>query len=134
MPVAGSSTQVCPREITSRDVRDSFGFVELLVDMVVYGVILGAISLSTFVVVVWGANSGDLGAGGCNESRSGCETVFRARAACFASVNMLSLLLAWEMVDLRRSLFRMRSGATRSQWMKDLWVNQILFWVSQHLR
>ena len=100
--------------------------------MAVYGLILGALSLSSFVLVIWGFGGGDLGAGGCNDSRDGCEVVFRARAACFACVSWLSLLLAWEMVDMRRSLFWMHPKTTTpvTQWMKDLWANQVLFWVS----
>ena len=102
--------------------------------MVAYGVILGAISLSSFVMVIWGFNDGDLGTGGCNDSRDGCETVFRARATCFASVSWLCLLLAWEMIDLRRSLFRMQSKTTTpwTQWARDVWANQVLFWVSRN--
>ena len=108
----------------------------MLVDMLAYGIILGTISLSSFVIVVWGLNDGDLGVGGCNESRVGCETVFRARATCFASVSWLSLLLAWEMIDTRRSLFRMHPKTPRpwTQWMQDLWANQVLFWVCTYTR
>ena len=105
---------------------------ELLTDMLAYGFIIGAISLSSFVLVVWGFGGGDLGAGGCNNSREGCEIVFRARATCFATTSWLCLLLAWEMLDMRRSVFWMHDGAKNpwTRWTKDLWANQVLFWVS----
>ncbi|PIL31052.1 transporter [Ganoderma sinense ZZ0214-1] len=73
-----------------------------------------------------------LGAGGCNNSREDCEIVFRARATCFATTSWLCLLLAWEMLDMRRSVFWMHDGAKNPwmQWTKDLWANQlqVLFW------
>ncbi len=108
---------------------------ELLVDMIAYGTIIGGICLSSFVLVIWGFGGGDLGAGGCNDSRDGCEVVFRARATCFAAVSWTCLLLAWEMVDMRRSLFWMhpRTNTPYTQWMKDLWANQVLFWVRTRL-
>ena len=108
----------------------------MLIDMLAYGIILCTISLSSFVIVVWGLNDGDLGIAGCNESRVACETVLRARATCFASVSWLCLLLAWEMIDTRRSLFRMHPKTPRpwTQWMQDLWANQVLFWVSTYTR
>ncbi|KAI0756012.1 hypothetical protein C8Q80DRAFT_1264131 [Daedaleopsis nitida] len=93
---------------------------ELFVDMAAYWTIIGGICLSSFVLVIWGFGGGDLGAGGYNDSREGCETVFRARATCFAS----------EMVDMGRSVFWMhpRTETPYMQWMKDLWANQVLFW------
>ena len=41
-----------------------------------------------------------------------------------------ALFLAWEMVDMRRSFFRMQPGSTRylTQWMRDVWRNKFLFW------
>ena len=103
---------------------------ELLIDMLAYGVTIGGICLSSSVLVIWGFGRGDLGAGECNDSRDGCEVVFRARATCFASVSWTCLLLAWEMVDLRRSLFWMRPNTQTpyTQWIRDLWANQVLFW------
>lgn len=99
--------------------------------MVAYGVLAGAICLASFVLVVFGFNGGDLGEGGCNDSRSGCEVVFRARATCFATICWLALILAWEMVNMRRSLFRMQphSKTPWTQWAQDVWRNPVLFWV-----
>jgi Na+-exporting ATPase len=100
--------------------------------MAAYGIIGGGIGIGAFTLVVHAFGGGDLGVEACNTSREGCETVFRARATCFATVCMIALLLAWELVDLRRSCFAMTPGAKRpwTQWMRDTWANQVLFWVS----
>lgn len=41
-----------------------------------------------------------------------------------------ALFLAWEMMDLRKSFFRMQPDSKRyfTQWMHDIWGNQFLFW------
>lgn len=41
-----------------------------------------------------------------------------------------ALILAWEVIHTRRSLFLMhpQSSNPKTQWMKDLWQNQFLFW------
>ncbi|KAH9911794.1 uncharacterized protein BXZ73DRAFT_12618, partial [Epithele typhae] len=57
----------------------TFPPAEVLIDMVTYEIILSALSLPSFVAVIYGFSFHDLGAGDCNESRAGCEVVFRAR-------------------------------------------------------
>jgi potassium/sodium efflux P-type ATPase len=103
---------------------------EFLVDMVVYGVWITALCLGAFVLVVFGFGNGDLGTN-CNDKYSPrCDTVFRARATTFACLTWFALFLAWEMIDMRRSFFRMQPGSKRyfTQWMIDIWRNQFLFW------
>ncbi|KYG46167.1 hypothetical protein M433DRAFT_143215 [Acidomyces richmondensis BFW] len=41
----------------------------------------------------------------------GCNTMFRARATCFATLTLTSVFLAWESMDLKRSFFRMQPTA-----------------------
>ncbi|KAL1796493.1 hypothetical protein ACET3X_005033 [Alternaria dauci] len=104
--------------------------MEFLVDMVVYGLWVTLLCLASFVLVVFGFGDGELGEG-CNETYSDqCELVFRARACTFACLTWFALFLAWEMVDMRRSFFRMQPGSKRyfTQWMFDVWRNQFLFW------
>ncbi|KAH9930427.1 sodium transport ATPase [Epithele typhae] len=134
-PAMGLGMQAATENIMRRpphNARRGILTTEVLVDMVAYGIILGALSLASFVAVVYGFGDGDLGAGDCNESRAGCEVVFRARATCFATVCTLFLVLAWEMTNLRRSLFRGRPRAATTapwtQWMRDLYANRVLFW------
>ncbi|OQV03571.1 hypothetical protein CLAIMM_08597 isoform 1 [Cladophialophora immunda] len=103
---------------------------ELCFDMLVYGLWMSALCLSSFLLVVYGFGDGDLGVN-CNQSYSPqCDTVFRGRATTFVSLTWFALFLAWEMVDMRRSFFLMQPGSKRylTQWMHDVWRNQFLFW------
>ncbi|KAG7136326.1 Sodium transport ATPase 5 like protein [Verticillium longisporum] len=104
--------------------------IEFLVDMVVYGLWITALCLASFCLVVFGFGNGDLGEF-CNDDYSErCNTVFRARATTFACLTWFALFLAWEMIDMRRSFFRMQPGSKLyfTQWMVDVWRNQFLFW------
>ncbi|KAF1844346.1 potassium/sodium eff [Cucurbitaria berberidis CBS 394.84] len=103
---------------------------EFLIDMVVYGVWITSLCLCSFTLVVYGFGDGSLGQG-CNESyNESCELVFRARATTFACLTWFALFLAWEMIDTRRSFFRMQPNSKRyfTQWALDVWRNQFLFW------
>lgn len=103
---------------------------EFLIDMMVYGLWITLLCLTSFVLVVFGFGDGNLG-DRCNEKYSeSCNLVFRARATTFACLTWFALFLAWEMVDTRRSFFRMQPGSKRyfTQWMYDVWRNQFLFW------
>lgn len=103
---------------------------EFLVDMVVYGLWITVLCLSAFILVVFGFGDGNLG-NNCNDRYSdSCDTVFRARATTFACLTWFALFLAWEMIDMRRSFFRMQPGSKKyfTQWMHDVWRNQFLFW------
>ena len=104
--------------------------IEFLVDMLVYGLWITLLCLASFVLVVFGFGNGELG-DNCNDSyNDSCDLVFRARATTFACLTWFALFLAWEMIDTRRSFFRMQPGSTRyfTQWMHDVWRNQFLFW------
>jgi magnesium-transporting ATPase (P-type) len=102
-----------------------------MIDMVVYGLWMAALCLASFVLVLYGFGNGQADIGeACNERREGCEVVFRARATTFACLTWFALFLAWEMVNMRRSFFRMQPGSKRyfTQWMHDVWRNPFLFW------
>ncbi|SPN99231.1 probable Na+-transporting ATPase ENA-1 (sodium P-type ATPase ENA-1) [Cephalotrichum gorgonifer] len=104
--------------------------LEFIIDMVVYGLWITALCLSSFTLVVYRWGGGNLGEG-CNEGyNETCDVVFRARATTFACLTWFALFLAWEMVDMRRSFFRMQPGSKKyfTQWMEDVWRNQFLFW------
>ncbi|KAI0104857.1 hypothetical protein GGR51DRAFT_549367 [Nemania sp. FL0031] len=104
--------------------------LEFLIDMVVYGVWVAALCLGSFSLVVYRFGGGNLGEG-CNEEyHDSCEVVFRARATTFACLTWFALFLAWEMIDRRRSFFRMQPGSKRylTQWALDVWRNRFLFW------
>jgi Na+-exporting ATPase len=103
-----------------------------MLDMLVYGLWMAALCLSAFSLVLYGFGDGaaDIGPS-CNVSYSEeCSVVFRARATTFACLTWFALFLAWEMVNMRRSFFRMQAGSKRyfTQWMFDVWRNKFLFW------
>jgi Na+-exporting ATPase len=113
-----------------RSLKSGIFTTEFLIDMVVYGLWITLLCLASFVLVVFGFGDGNLGER-CNEAYSdSCNLVFRARATTFACLTWFALFLAWEMVDTRRSFFRMQPGSKRylTQWMLDVWRNQFLFW------
>ncbi|KAM7207158.1 hypothetical protein V8F20_002424 [Naviculisporaceae sp. PSN 640] len=102
---------------------------QILVDMVVYGTLMGTCTLMTFVIVVYGMYGGNLGSD-CNISYSeACTPVFRARAAVFAELTWMILVSAWEFKDIRRSLFRLNADDESSfPVFKDIYENRFLFW------
>ena len=103
---------------------------EFFVDMLVYGAWIAMLCLASFTLVVYGFGNGSLGSS-CNESYSAeCDTVFRARATTFACLTWFALFLAWELVDMRRSFFRMQPGSKKyfTQWAHDVWRNKFLFY------
>ncbi|CAI4217089.1 unnamed protein product [Parascedosporium putredinis] len=109
-PAFGLGREAAARNVMSKPPHDKNRGVftnQILVDMVVYGVMMGALTMATFVIVIYGAHGGDLGQD-CNRHYSDmCHGVFRARAAVFAELTWLILVSAWEFKDLRRSLFRL---------------------------
>jgi len=104
---------------------------EVLLDMAVYGFWAGSLCVGSFAIVVFGFGDGNLGYN-CNDSLNGgvCTLVFRARATTFTCLTWFALFLAWEMINLRRSFFRMQPGSKHylTQWIRDVWRNQFLFW------
>lgn len=91
---------------------------------------MGALCVASFSVVVFGFGDGNLGHN-CNSSiASGCALVFRARSTTFACLTWFALFLAWEMVHLRRSFFRMESKPDHlwTLWTRHAWRNPFLFW------
>lgn len=94
--------------------------------MIVYGTIMAGCVLGSFTLVIFGFESGNLGAN-CNSSYSqSCDPVFRARATCYTTMTWIFLLFAWELIDFRRSLFDMPKGV--KAWAGHLWGNQFLFY------
>lgn len=106
---------------------------EVVLDMFVYGISIGALSILSFVIVVYGYFDGDLGID-CN-ARYGprCEAVYRGRAVVFVVMTWGLLILAFEMIDMRRSLFNLKSRNGRgalTACFQDWYKNRFLFWSS----
>lgn len=133
MPDMGLGVEVAAPDIMARppqSLDQGIFTLEVLIDMLVYGVWMAALCLAAFTLILFGFGDGDLGSN-CNDRYSrGCDTVFRARATTFVCLTWFALFLAWEMVDPRRSFFRMQPHSPRylTQWMHDVWRNQFLFW------
>jgi Na+-exporting ATPase len=102
---------------------------QIMVDMMVYGGIMGSITLLTFVTVVYGANGGQLGHDCNREFNESCIPVFRARATVFAELTWMLLILAWAIKSIRRSMFRLDPHSeSRFPFFKDMYHNKFLFW------
>lgn len=135
MPDMGLGMEVASPDIMDRPPQSKQGIFtwEVIVDILVYGVWTAALCLAAFSVRMWGFGDGNL-ARGCNrewsEEIKDCELVFRARATTFICLTWFALFLAWEMVDMRRSFFRMQPNSKKyfTQWMYDVWRNKFLFW------
>ncbi|QDS70434.1 hypothetical protein FKW77_009700 [Venturia effusa] len=104
--------------------------LEVILDMIIYGLWIAALCLGAFTLVVYGPGEDGFGTG-CNAGyNDACDAVYRARATCFACLTWFSLFLAWEMMHLRRSFFRMQPSSPYylTQWFRDVWANKFLFW------
>ncbi|KAH6892998.1 hypothetical protein B0T10DRAFT_591856 [Thelonectria olida] len=135
MPDMGLGFEIAAPDIMKRppqNLKQGVFTPELLLDMVVYGLWMSALCLASFVLVVYGFGNGaaDIGENCNNEYSKSCKVVFRARSTTFACLTWFALFLAWEMVNMRRSFFRMQPKSKRyfTQWMVDAWRNQFLFW------
>lgn len=131
-PAFGLSREKASTDIMRKPPHDKNRGVftnQILVDMFVYGVLMGTCTLMTFVIVVYGKYGGDLGVN-CNTKHSdACTAVFRARAAVFAELTWLILISAWEFKSIRRSMFRLNPDSeSRFPIFKDLYENKFLFW------
>ena len=133
-PAFGLGREKASSDIMRRPPHDNKRGVftpQIVVDMLVYGTIMGACTLLTFVIVVYGAGGGNLGYDCNREYRDSCDVVFRARAAVFAELTWLILISAWEFKSLRRSMFSLDPLSARESkfpFFKDVYSNQFLFW------
>jgi P-type Na+/K+ transporter len=103
---------------------------QIITDMLVYGIVMGACTLMTFVFIVYGPGQDGLG-DDCNKGyNASCDVVFRARAAVFAELTWMILISAWEFKSLRRSMFALDPDNTTSKFpfFKDVYANRFLFW------
>jgi len=100
--------------------------IQIIIDILYYGLVMGITVMIAFVVVLWGRYNGDLGTE-CNRADpdGDCVYVFRARSTVFATLILEILLFAWELKALDRSMFNITPGRP---FYEDLWANKILFW------
>ena len=133
-PAFGLGGEKASSEVMRRAPHDNHRGVfklQVIVDMVVYGLIMGALTLLTFVIVVYGPGRGDLGYDCNRQYTESCDVVFRARACVFAELTWLILFSAWEFKSLRRSLFSLDPVAaqgSRFPFFRDIYENRFLFY------
>ncbi|KAF9525725.1 calcium-transporting ATPase 3 [Crepidotus variabilis] len=97
----------------------------LIYDCLSYGIVMGATSLASFAIVIYGKGNGFLGRD-CNHIESDlCTSVFRARSTTFATLIFTSLIFALELKSFDRSMFSLTPGQS---FVEDLLANQVLFW------
>ena len=132
-PAMGLGVEAAQPDVMEKDPKPSNESVfswEMLIDLFIYGVILTIACLASFTTVMYGFGDAQFGYD-CNNGPSDvCRWVFRARSCAFATMTWGALILAWEVIDMRRSLFAMKpdTDTPYTQVFKDLWGNQFLFW------
>ncbi|PKY06759.1 sodium transport ATPase 5 [Aspergillus campestris IBT 28561] len=130
LPDMGLGMEVAAADVMDRPPQSKQGIFtwEVIIDTLVYGVWMASLCLASFSLVLFHWGDGNLGSG-CNSQREGCETVYRARATTFICMTWFALFLAWELMDMRRSFFRMQPESKKyfTQWMHDVWRNKFLF-------
>lgn len=132
-PAMGLGLEKANVDVMEKPPKDAKAVIftwEVIVDMLVYGVIIAACCMACFVTVIYGTGDGNLGRGCNNGFDDSCRLVFKGRAAAFATMTWCALILAWEVVDMRRSFFMMNpeTETPYTQVFKDVWSNQFLFW------
>lgn len=103
---------------------------EVMADMLAYGIAGAACCIGTFTIIVFGFGDGNLGIDSNASRGDGSDLVFRGRSGTFATTTWICLILAFEVMDMRRSFFYMRpqSDHVWTNWMREIWANQFLFW------
>ncbi|RDA93973.1 hypothetical protein CP533_5052 [Ophiocordyceps camponoti-saundersi (nom. inval.)] len=96
---------------------------DLVRDQFAYGTLMGALCLGAFMLVVY-AGSSEPGfrqlPRGCNDSKTGggCDVIYKARGATFATLSLLLLVTALEVRSSHRGMLDCGS----------LWRNKVLAW------
>ncbi|KAI2465862.1 potassium/sodium eff [Annulohypoxylon bovei var. microspora] len=131
-PAFGLGREQASRDVMRKPPHDRKRGVftnQILIDMLIYGSLMGTLSLMTFVIIIYGANDGQLGVDCNREFSPACIPVFRARATVFAELTWLILISAWEFKDIRRSMFRLNpDDSSKFPLFKDVYENRFLFW------
>ncbi|WEJ93266.1 Na+ ATPase [Yamadazyma tenuis] len=129
-PAMGLGQEKAAEDILQAPPNHNIFTLEIVIDMFVYGFWMSACCMAVFAIVVFKIGDGDLGHNCNTGSGTGCELVFRGRSAAFAAFTWCALILAWECIHTRFSLFNMRPYS-ELPWYKvlatDLWDNTFLF-------
>ncbi|KAG5518616.1 hypothetical protein PMAC_002584 [Pneumocystis sp. 'macacae'] len=132
-PAMGLGMEVASSDIMKRpphNIKVGVFTWEVVIDTFVYGFIQAIICLASYVIVVWGYGNGNLGVF-CNDYYNpSCEQVYRGRSTTFVELTWMILILAWEMIDFRRSMFffNPESPHKYTQLYYHLKENKLLLW------
>jgi potassium/sodium efflux P-type ATPase len=121
-PTAPDAMELLPTEF-----RHIFT-LEFYIDLIFYGVLMGALALTNFVIVLYGYFEPRLPNGQpvlgeyCNKHHSGdggvlCSPVFQARSTCFATLVIILMIHALECKHMYRGLMQIN--------LRD---NKVLLW------
>ncbi|KAF9901132.1 Na+ ATPase [Linnemannia zychae] len=119
-PASETNMKEPPR--TSKQGLFSF---EVLMDMFVYGIAMAVLSFVPFILVLFVFEDGQLGKK-CNVGYNElCDSVFRARATCYATLTFLILSHAINCRDIRKSGWQW-SRLKTAHHNKTLWLSIII--------
>ncbi|QLL32177.1 hypothetical protein HG536_0C03450 [Torulaspora globosa] len=131
-PAMGLGLEKAAPDLMDRPPNDSRHGIftwECIIDMFAYGFIMAGCCMGAFTSIIYGKEGGNLGSNCDKHDSASCHGVFRARSATFATMTWCALILAWEVVDMRRSFFKMQpeTDTPYTQFFKDIWSNKFLF-------
>ncbi|KAI6778362.1 Calcium-transporting ATPase-like protein [Emericellopsis cladophorae] len=131
-PAFGLGRQPAAQDIMRKPPHDKKRGVftnQVIVDMIVYGVIMGICTMVPFCGIAYSAYGGELGHGYNEGYNPLCNAVFKARVATFAELIWLILISAWEFKSLRHSMFHLNPESKgQFDFFNDIYSNQFLFW------
>lgn len=110
-----------------RNLKKGIFTTEVILDILFYGIWIAALCLAGFTLVMYPLGDGSLGVGCNNQYSASCDQVFRARATAFSCLTWFSVFLAWELVDMRTSLFQLKGRKGEKWFGQVLWANKVLF-------
>ncbi|WBW71301.1 P-type ATPase, potassium exporting Cta3 [Schizosaccharomyces osmophilus] len=104
----------------------------LIFDMIAYGLLIGVMSLMTWVVIIYAFGTGNLGYDCNSYYHDGCREVFRARSAVFCVVTFCVLIMGFEVKNFDNSFFNL-DGISWREWtfgyfFRKLVENRFLVW------
>lgn len=131
-PAMGLGVEQAQRNIMQRKPRanKSIFTTEIFIDILVYGLIMAILCMVSFVIVVYGPGKGELGIG-CNDTfTESCRYVFRGRSTAFVIMTWSCLILAFEVIDMRISFFKLHDNEPQPAKATFLHIynNKFLFW------
>ncbi|GMM58360.1 putative Na(+)-exporting P-type ATPase [Maudiozyma humilis] len=132
-PAMGLGLELAAPDLMDRPPNDSHAGIftwEVITDMFIYGFMMAGACMATFTSIIYGKDHGQLGQNCNNKYSPICQPVYKARSGAFATMTWCALILAWEVVDMRRSFFRMKPETDEpvKQFFRDIWSNKFLFW------